>query len=495
MGHAVRDLDQLAQVGWEAQQRSDHRAQRRGGLEHDARHLEARRLAARTASRPVRSARRWSSAHPRARTTRRSCPCRERAGCPRRCPRRGRASFPCRGTSWRVACPCWSARSCSRPRSGRSGRRRRPAGRSRSAPRARSAPRPPRERGTSSRRSTRANPGRRAGSPRRRRRRGCCRSSPPWRRRGSARPRRPPPRPAPAWCRRRWPRASRAAPTWGCRPCRPRRRGRRTRHPRSRGEWPPSEVRSPSTSSQSSRRRSPALVGLRTSATTSSPRSRSLRATWPPMNPVAPVTNALTRRLYPLCECTSTATAYETRRARQRALLIAAGPEEADLTELRELLRTAGVAVAGELTQKRGAARSRPLLREGQAGRAEASGEGCGREPRRLRRRAAAAAGAEPRGGARRAGDRPHGDHPRHLRRPCGLGRGQAPGRAGAARVQPGTHARAVDPSRAARRGHHRRHRHEGPRRDADRDRPEAGPGPHRRAQAAAASTRARRAA
>src|SRR3712207_4574072 len=40
-------------------------------------------------------------------------------------------------------------------------------------------------------------------------------------------------------------------------------------------------------------------------------------------------------------------------RARQRALLIAAGPQEADLSELRELLRTAGVAVAGELTQKR----------------------------------------------------------------------------------------------------------------------------------------------
>jgi len=40
-------------------------------------------------------------------------------------------------------------------------------------------------------------------------------------------------------------------------------------------------------------------------------------------------------------------------RARQRALLIAAGPEEPDLSELRELLRTAGVAVAGELTQRR----------------------------------------------------------------------------------------------------------------------------------------------
>src|SRR4051812_31057042 len=40
-------------------------------------------------------------------------------------------------------------------------------------------------------------------------------------------------------------------------------------------------------------------------------------------------------------------------RARQRALLIAAAPDEPDLAELRELLRTAGVAVAGELTQRR----------------------------------------------------------------------------------------------------------------------------------------------
>jgi GTP-binding protein HflX len=41
------------------------------------------------------------------------------------------------------------------------------------------------------------------------------------------------------------------------------------------------------------------------------------------------------------------------RRARQRAFCIAAGPDGADLTELEELLRTAGVAVAGELTQRR----------------------------------------------------------------------------------------------------------------------------------------------
>ena len=40
-------------------------------------------------------------------------------------------------------------------------------------------------------------------------------------------------------------------------------------------------------------------------------------------------------------------------RARQRALCIAAGPEDAHLSELGELLRTAGVAVVGEMTQRR----------------------------------------------------------------------------------------------------------------------------------------------
>ncbi|MEA2494186.1 MAG: GTPase [Thermoleophilaceae bacterium] len=40
-------------------------------------------------------------------------------------------------------------------------------------------------------------------------------------------------------------------------------------------------------------------------------------------------------------------------RARQRALLIAAGPNDPELAELRELLRTAGVASMGELTQRR----------------------------------------------------------------------------------------------------------------------------------------------
>jgi GTP-binding protein HflX len=40
-------------------------------------------------------------------------------------------------------------------------------------------------------------------------------------------------------------------------------------------------------------------------------------------------------------------------RARQRAFVIAAAPEEVDLAEMRELLRTAGVAVSGEMQQRR----------------------------------------------------------------------------------------------------------------------------------------------
>src|SRR5918998_541423 len=42
-----------------------------------------------------------------------------------------------------------------------------------------------------------------------------------------------------------------------------------------------------------------------------------------------------------------------TARARQRAFVIAAGPDEIDLSEMVELLRTAGVAVAGEMQQRR----------------------------------------------------------------------------------------------------------------------------------------------
>src|SRR6476646_5757049 len=50
-------------------------------------------------------------------------------------------------------------------------------------------------------------------------------------------------------------------------------------------------LRSPPTISHPSSVSMPAFSGLRTRQTTSSPRSRSLRATVPPMNPVAPVMN------------------------------------------------------------------------------------------------------------------------------------------------------------------------------------------------------------
>ena len=71
--------------------------------------------------------------------------------------------------------------------------------------------------------------------------------------------------------------------------------------------------------------------------------------------------------------------------------------------------------------------------------------------------------------GARR---RPDAADPRHLRPARAQRRGQAPGRAGAARVQPAAHARHVAAPRAPR----RRRRHARPRRVAARDRPPARP-------------------
>jgi len=52
-------------------------------------------------------------------------------------------------------------------------------------------------------------------------------------------------------------------------------------------------------------------------------------------------------------------------RARQRALCIASQPAAEDLAELRELLRTAGVAVVGELVQQRERAHPNSYLGSG----------------------------------------------------------------------------------------------------------------------------------
>ena len=151
-----------------------------------------------------------------------------------------------------------------------------------------------------------------------------------------------------------------------------------------------------------------------------------------------------------------TAPASSNPRARQRALAIGIvdgrEPGEEPLAELKELLRTAGVATAGEATQQRPQPDPDRYFGRGRLEELKARDRRLRRQPRRLRRRARPAPGAQPRGGARRAGDRPHGGDPRHLRRPRPLGRGQAPGRARAARVQHGPHAGSVDPPRAPRR-------------------------------------------
>ncbi len=72
------------------------------------------------------------------------------------------------------------------------------------------------------------------------------------------------------------------------------------------------------------------------------------------MNPVPPVTKAFTaRHSSSRLEVVQQSPNGDTRRAAQRALTIGVAPGDLDLTELRELLRTAGVAVTGEMTQRR----------------------------------------------------------------------------------------------------------------------------------------------
>ena len=139
-----------------------------------------------------------------------------------------------------------------------------------------------------------------------------------------------------------------------------------------------------------------------------------------------------------------------------------------ELAELEELARTAGVEPVGAGRPASAASRPADVHRQGEARRAEDRLQGGGRGSPARRRRAlpVAAAGArEPAPGARR---RPRRADPRHLRAARGERRGQAPGRARAARVQPSAHARHVAAPRAPR----RRRRHERPRRVAARDRP-----------------------
>jgi GTP-binding protein HflX len=69
--------------------------------------------------------------------------------------------------------------------------------------------------------------------------------------------------------------------------------------------------------------------------------------------------------------------AEPTQRARQRALCIAALPDGDDLSELGELLRTAGVAVAGELVQRREQPHPNTYLGPGKVEEAKAAARAC----------------------------------------------------------------------------------------------------------------------
>ncbi|HLM85804.1 MAG TPA: GTPase HflX [Solirubrobacteraceae bacterium] len=64
-------------------------------------------------------------------------------------------------------------------------------------------------------------------------------------------------------------------------------------------------------------------------------------------------------------------------RARQRALCIAALPDSDDLSELQELLRTAGVAVVGELIQRREQAHPNTYIGPGKVAEAKAQALAC----------------------------------------------------------------------------------------------------------------------
>ena len=87
-----------------------------------------------------------------------------------------------------------------------------------------------------------------------------------------------------------------------------------------------------------------------------------------------------------------TPTAAARARAKQRAFCVGALPEGDDLAELKELLRTAGVAVVGELVQHREQPHPNLYLGPGQGRGAQGAAQGGGRERRRLRRRAHARA-------------------------------------------------------------------------------------------------------
>ena len=110
-----------------------------------------------------------------------------------------------------------------------------------------------------------------------------------------------------------------------------------------------------------------------------------------------------------------------------------------------ELLRTAGVGVVGELVQHREQPHPNTYLGPGKVAEAKAAAQACDANLIACDDELTARQERNLEAGARPAGRRPHDGDPRHLRLARGQRRGQAPGRAGAARVQPRAHARPVD--------------------------------------------------
>ena len=160
-----------------------------------------------------------------------------------------------------------------------------------------------------------------------------------------------------------------------------------------------------------------------------------------------------------------------------------------ELGEFRELSRTAGVEPVGEVVQKRSRPDQRTYVGKGKLAELSALVQECARRVAARRRRPDAGAAAEARRRAHGARRRPDPADPRHLRPACEERRGQAAGRARAARVQPPAHARHVAAPRAPRRRdgcRRRRGRHARPRREPARDRPPPRAAPDHDAQAAA---------
>ena len=160
---------------------------------------------------------------------------------------------------------------------------------------------------------------------------------------------------------------------------------------------------------------------------------------------------------------------------KERALVIGIVPEDEHFEEMLELVRSAGVAVAGTVRQKRSQVHPRTVVGQRQAPGDRARSHARPRHGRDLRHRPEARPGARLRGRHGPEGDRPHAAHPRRLRPARAQPRRQAPGRARPAQVL------AAAPDREGRRplAPRRRHRRPGPGRDGGRDRPPAHPRPH----------------